>query len=221
MRYTEDNIRNLLSRFDEGLTTEAEEEALKEYFTHSDCIPDEWQPYKELFMSFDTDAYDFTQEEVDAMFTPAPAPVRRLWTMVAAACAIGIIALFLMPPKSTEDGVSDSQSLVAKTDQTSQPKTDITLSTQGQSTKSAETKANVQAETPIRQLTVQPKATDDTYTPAVEEEDSVQMSEDTKIELLMASLTEDIPKIEEIDIEDEIRLLRQRGERLMSMYENK
>ena len=55
----------------------------------------------------------------------------------------------------------------------------------------------------------------------MEEEDSVQMSEDTKIELLMASLTEDIPKIEEIDIEDEIRLLRQRGERLMSMYENK
>lgn len=221
MRYTEDNIRNLLSRFDEGLTTEAEEEALKEYFTHSDSIPDEWQPYKELFMSFDTDAYDFTKEEVDAMFTPAPKSQRQIWAWLAAACVIGVVALYLTPPKSTGDGVSDSQSLVARTEQTSQPKTDITLSTQGQNAKPAETKASVQVEAPIRQLTVQPKATDDTYTPAVEEEDSVQMSEDTKIELLMASLTEDIPTIEEIDIEDEIRQLRQRGERLMSMYETR
>jgi len=221
MKQSKEYIQEILNRFDKGQTTEAEEDTLKQFFCSAEDIPEEWEAYRELFCGFTTDAFDFSQEEIDAMFTPAPKSQRQIWAWLAAACVIGIVALYLTPPKSTEDGVSDSQSLVARTEQTSQSKTDITLSTQGQNTKRAETKASVQVEAPIRQRTVQPKATDDTYTPAVEEEDSVQMSEDTKIELLMASLTEDIPTIEEIDIEDEIRLLRQRGERLMSMYETR
>ena len=217
MRYTEDNIRNLLSRFDEGLTTEAEEEALKEYFTHSDCIPDEWQPYKELFMSFDTDAYDFTKEEVDAMFTPAPAPVRRLWTMVAAACAIGIIALFLMPPKTVESS-HDSQPVCAKTEPTTSP------SAHGTPTDSiptpttppcvvAETTTHINVPSHIQEP--QPQSED-----TVPADEPVEMSEETRIELLLASLMEETPKTEELNIEEEIRQLRIRGERMMSMYDN-
>ena len=73
LKHNEDNIKKLLLRFTEGQTTEAEEEVLKDYFSHSEHIPEEWEAYKELFSSFDTDAYDFTQEEVDAMFMTEPA----------------------------------------------------------------------------------------------------------------------------------------------------
>ena len=221
MKQSKEYIQEILNRFDKGQTTEAEEDTLKQFFCSAEDIPEEWEAYRELFCGFTTDAFDFSQEEIDAMFTPAPERKRQIWAWLAAACVIGVVALYLTPPKSTGEGVSDSQSLMVRTDQTSQPKTDITQSTQGQSTKPAETKASVQAETPVHQHTAQPKATEDTYTPAVEGEDSVQMSEETRMELLMASLTEDIPTIEEIDIEEEIRQLRQRGERLMSMYENK
>ena len=45
------------------------------------------------------------------------------------------------------------------------------------------------------------------------------MSEDTRLALLMASHNENVPQAEEIDTEEEIRQLRKRGERLISMYE--
>jgi hypothetical protein len=50
-------------------------------------------------------------------------------------------------------------------------------------------------------------------------EESVQMSEETRLALMMASLNEDAPQTEEINPEEEIRQLRKRGERLISMYE--
>ena len=43
LKYNEDNIKELLLRFTEGQTTEAEEEVLKDYFTHSEHIPEEWE----------------------------------------------------------------------------------------------------------------------------------------------------------------------------------
>ena len=46
LKYNEDNIKELLLRFTEGQTTEAEEEVLKDYFTHSKHIPEEWEAYK-------------------------------------------------------------------------------------------------------------------------------------------------------------------------------
>jgi hypothetical protein len=45
------------------------------------------------------------------------------------------------------------------------------------------------------------------------------MSEETRLALMMASLNEDVPHTEEINPEEEIRQLRKRGERLISMYE--
>ena len=43
------------------------------------------------------------------------------------------------------------------------------------------------------------------------------MSEETRMELLMASLNKDVPQMEDINIEEEIRQMRMRGERLTSM----
>lgn len=117
LKYNEDNIKELLLRFTEGQTTEAEEEVLKDYFTHSEHIPEEWEAYKDLFSSFDTDAYDFTQEEVDAMFVAEPAKKRAIWPWLSiagiAACLILVFTLY--PRKSADTLVADNNKVETKT----------------------------------------------------------------------------------------------------------
>lgn len=65
-------IASLLEKFLEGQSTEAEEQTLSEYFDSADDVPAEWATYQELFRSFTTDAYDFSDEEIDAMLAPTP-----------------------------------------------------------------------------------------------------------------------------------------------------
>ena len=117
LKYNEDNIKKLLLRFTEGQTTEAEEEVLKDYFTHSEHIPEEWEAYKDLFSSFDTDAYDFTHEEVDAMFVAEPTKKRAIWPWLSiagiAACLILVFTLY--PRKSANTIVADNYKVERKT----------------------------------------------------------------------------------------------------------
>ena len=42
--------------------------------------------------------------------------------------------------------------------------------------------------------------------------------EETRMELLLASLNEDEPRMEDISTEEEIRQMRMRGERLVNIY---
>ena len=84
-------IASLLEKFLEGQSTEAEEQTLSEYFNSADDVPAEWAAYKELFRSFTTDAYDFSDEEIDAMLAPTPSKKGIVvswlrWSAVA--CAI-------------------------------------------------------------------------------------------------------------------------------------
>lgn len=84
-------IASLLEKFLEGQSTEAEEQTLSEYFNSADDVPAEWTAYQELFRSFKTDAYDFSDEEIDAMLVPTPSKkgiVVSLLRWSAVACAI-------------------------------------------------------------------------------------------------------------------------------------
>lgn len=84
-------IASLLEKFLEGQSTEAEEQTLSEYFDSADDMPAEWTAYQELFRSFTTDAYDFSNEEIDAMLAPTPSKkgiVMSLLRWSAVACAI-------------------------------------------------------------------------------------------------------------------------------------
>ena len=84
-------IASLLEKFLEGQSTEAEEHTLSEYFNSADDVPAEWVAYQELFRSFTTDAYDFGNEEIDAMLAPTPSKkgiVMSLLRWSAVACAI-------------------------------------------------------------------------------------------------------------------------------------
>lgn len=84
-------IASLLEKFLEGESTEAEEQTLSEYFDSADDVPAEWAAYQELFRSFTTNAYDFSDEEIDAMLAPTPSKkgiVMSLLRWSAVACAI-------------------------------------------------------------------------------------------------------------------------------------
>ena len=84
-------IASLLEKFLEGQSTEAEEQTLSEFFNSADDVHAEWAAYQELFRSFKTDAYDFSDEEIDAMLVPTPSKkgiVVSLLRWSAVACAI-------------------------------------------------------------------------------------------------------------------------------------
>lgn len=59
------DIDNLLRLFMEGQTTEQQERILQHYFRTHSYIPAEWEPYKVLFDSFDTNLYDYNFETAD------------------------------------------------------------------------------------------------------------------------------------------------------------
>lgn len=96
MIQTKENIGKLLERFVQGLTMESEEQLLSDYFCTAEAIPEEWMVYKELFDSFSTDVYDFSEDEKDAMLARVPrkkAKSATLWIWAVAACAVAVMVI--------------------------------------------------------------------------------------------------------------------------------
>lgn len=96
MIQTKENIGKLLERFVQGLTTESEEQLLSDYFCTTEAIPEEWMVYKELFDSFSTDVYDFSEDEKDAMLARVPRKKAKsvtLWIWAVAACAVAVMVI--------------------------------------------------------------------------------------------------------------------------------
>ena len=210
LKYNEDNIRKLLLRFTEGQTTEAEEDVLKDYFSHCERIPKEWESYKELFCGFDTDAFDFTKDEVDAMFVAEPAKKRIIWPWIAAACAIGALIMFVTPPKPAEEPTDHAlaSAVITKTpkaeeDPVKTPPVQETVVTERQR--------------PNR-ISSQPQKPQQEIVEEEAEEESVRMSEETRMEIILASLEEKVPISEEFDFDEDIRQLRQRGQQMMNAF---
>ena len=110
MKYSREYIERLLGKFVDGLTTELEEQQLAEYFDTADDIPAEWQVYKEMFRSFKTDDYNFSNAELDAMLTSdvavepsaahiLPKHTSHVWRwMSVAACAAVVVAFVAIRP---------------------------------------------------------------------------------------------------------------------------
>lgn len=105
MKLAKEHIEELLERFIDGQTTETEEQLLADYFRDAESTPEEWQVYKEMFDSFKTDAYDFSQEELDAMMAPVggeKTKVFRLMPWASVACVAAFVGLFVWHPKKEE-----------------------------------------------------------------------------------------------------------------------
>ena len=147
-----------------------------------------------------------------------PHRIVKMWPWLAAACVAGFIIMLLMPPRTTTENLAEGNQLVAKAETL---KVETPKATEDQQAASTPEPADVSVETP------QPsKAVSTTRRPRrvvkkepVEEpqEEPVQMSEETRMELLLASLNKDMPKMEDISTEEEIRQIRMRGERLTSL----
>ncbi len=107
MKQTRAYIEELLGKFLEGQTTEGEEQTLTEYFCESHDIPAEWLEYQAMFRSFKTSAYDFSEEETDALLGAVQRPRTggaRIWTLAAAICAAAAMALLVWQPWRQADG---------------------------------------------------------------------------------------------------------------------
>lgn len=69
------DIPLLLQRFEQGQTTEREESYLKQYFREHKDVPAEWEPYKWLFLSFDSDIYaPASESESHEPYNVSPEP---------------------------------------------------------------------------------------------------------------------------------------------------
>ena len=133
-----------------------------------------------------------------------PHRIVRMWPWLAAACVAGFIIMLLMPPRTTTENLAEGNQLVAKAE---------TLKVEEPENISIETPVpSKAASTPQRPRRVVKKE-------PVEEpqEEPVQMSEETRIQLLLATLNKDVPQMEDISTEEEIRQIRMRGERLTSL----
>lgn len=106
MIQTKENIGKLLERFVQGLTTESEEQLLSDYFSTAEAIPEEWMVFKELFDSFSTDVYDFSEDEKDAMLARVPRKKGKsvtLWIWAVAACAVAVMVIAIPMMRNSGD----------------------------------------------------------------------------------------------------------------------
>lgn len=135
-----------------------------------------------------------------------PRRIVKMWPWLAAACVVGFMFLLLMPPKSATDG----EQPVAKVETTKAPAAKQAETTHEPTTVKVETPLHPKAQKPRRKVgrAKQPEP----------QEEPVEMSEETRMELLLASLNEDEPRMEDISTEEEIRQMRMRGERLVNIY---
>lgn len=86
------DINELLRRYDEALTTDAEERQLAEFFRSTDDIPDEWADYAVMFKAFDATESLFSDEEKDRLMTqPKDEKRRKTWLWAAAIAALAVM----------------------------------------------------------------------------------------------------------------------------------
>ena len=193
---THQEIDTLLNRFLSAQTTEAEEQALAEYFQSAESVPQEWQPYRELFLSFQTDAYELTDSELAAL-TAEPAPTKRkvrplYWLGAAAAVAaillvIGSIMLRNEPTQQT----------IAKTDGQKQS-TDTITTENGDTPADSEGKSVVKTHAnQIAEAKTVSKPTD-TYAPPAETD--ISPSAGTEVAAQQA-VAHDEPNIAQVETE--------------------
>ena len=210
LKYNENNIKELLLRFSEGQTTEMEEEVLKDYFTHSDHIPEEWKAYKDLFSSFDTDAFDFPQEEVDAMFVAEPAKKRTIWPWISIAgiAACLILGFTLYPRKSADTIVADNNKVETKTIPVVQEK--VTITEEKTTCEQAATPSKPKARKAVARKP-QPMAQQESPS---KETEAPTISEMTAEEYVDAMIAANMPKIEDNIFNDPIEfqsIIRAKG----------
>ena len=101
----ETNIRELLHRYMEGESTQAEMKQLKEYFDGEQDLPVDLIPYAQMFAIIEEETPTPSTEALDKFSEEQVLKTQRrlpLWPFIAAACIAAFAFIFLTPPQKEE-----------------------------------------------------------------------------------------------------------------------
>lgn len=212
--------QTLLNKYMKGESSAAEERKLLDLLleTPQDQLSQDERVVLELlsYTEQEEDEEDIFAIDYSEEYDKVVKPIRtiRIWPWAVAACVVGVLIMFLMPPKTNNKVVEDMH-IVAKVEP--QATNIATARQQAEDTSKDESvsEADVsqkQSKATIEVATAVSQPTEETEP----EEEPVQMSEETRMELLMACLSPEEQMPREFDTEEEIRQMRMRGERMLS-----
>lgn len=107
--YKETNIRELLHRYMEGESTQAEMKQLKEYFDGEQDLPVDLIPYAQMFAVIEEETPTPSTEALDKFSEEQVLKTQRrlpLWPFIAAACIAAFAVILLAPPQQQEENLA-------------------------------------------------------------------------------------------------------------------
>lgn len=107
--YKETNIRELLHRYMEGESTQAEMKQLKEYFDGKQDLPADLIPYAQMFAIIEEETQTPSTEALDKFSEEQVLKTKRrlpLWPFIAAACIAAFAVILLAPPQQEEESMA-------------------------------------------------------------------------------------------------------------------
>ena len=108
-------IQELLDRYMEGENTQEELRELKEYFLHTDDIPHEFLPYKEMFELLEKPTVIPSVKALESLTLPKQEKKKfKLWHWIVAACMTGWLVIFLNPPECEKNNTPQIAEVVPK-----------------------------------------------------------------------------------------------------------
>ena len=103
------NIRELLARYMEGESTQAELKLLKEYFDGKQDLPVDLIPYAQMFAIIEEETPTPSTEALDKFSEEQVLKTQRrlpLWPFIAAACIAAFAVILLAPPQQEEENLA-------------------------------------------------------------------------------------------------------------------
>ena len=103
------NIRELLHRYMEGESTQAEMKQLKEYFNGEQDLPVDLMPYAQMFAIIEEETPTPSTEALDKFSEEQVLKTQRrlpLWPFIAAACIAAFAVILLAPPQQEEENMA-------------------------------------------------------------------------------------------------------------------
>ena len=105
----EKNIRELLHRYMEGESTQAEQKMLREYFDGEQDLPEDLMAYAQMFAVIEEETPTPSTEALDRFSEGQLLKAKRtlpLWPFIAAACIAAFAFVLLAPPQQKEESMA-------------------------------------------------------------------------------------------------------------------
>lgn len=206
MTYQETEI--LIQKYLNGETTPDEERLLALEVSREDA-PQEWSIIAEMLGELTIDEALFDQIMEERNRKPR---IIKMWPWAVAACIIGILIMVFTPPRS-----ADKTPLVAE----SKPAVEVPTTVEKLEVKAAEPKVETIEKPKVvaRHKPASKKVVTDKPAETAEEE-PVRMSEDTRLEIMLASTKSPRRRMSDEDFQNDINEFRKMGERILDSWDN-